>query len=280
MLPALRNHWPEYLIEAALLGMFMISACGFTLLLEHPDSLVVVALPDPFVRRAFIGIAMGLTAIALIFSPWGKRSGAHMNPSVTLTFLSLGKIRFWDAVFYVMAQFAGGIAGVALMAWSAGSLLEHSSVQYVATVPGSYGAAVAFAAEFVIAFVLMLTVLAVGNHPRLSRWTGCFAGALVAVCITLEAPLSGMSMNPARTFGSACVGQIWTALWIYFTAPFLSMLVAAGVHRRAGRVVYCAKLHHHNGARCIFNCAFHEIPVPAASPAPSIPMIKTPHSTL
>ena len=60
-----------------------------------------------------MGVAMGSTAVALIFSPLGKRSGAHFNPSVTLTFFRLGKIKAWDAVFYVLFQFAGGIAGVA-----------------------------------------------------------------------------------------------------------------------------------------------------------------------
>ncbi len=259
MFRTLRQHWPEFLIEGALLGLFMISASGFTMLMEHPASPVVAALPDAFMRRALIGVAMGLTAIALIFSPWGQRSGAHMNPAVTLTFLRLGKVKPWDAAFYVAAQFAGGVAGVGLVSLLAPSLLADPSVRHVATVPGAHGVAVAFLAEFVIAFVLMLTVLTVSNHTRLSRWTGCIAGALVATYITIEAPLSGMSMNPARTFGSALHGQIWTALWIYFTAPVLAMQAAASVYHRAGRVVHCAKLHHHNSARCIFNCAFSEL---------------------
>ena len=92
------QHWPEYLLEAAGLGLFMISACLVTVLLEYPSSPVRQALPDPWVRRLLIGIAMGLTAISLIYSPLGKRSGAHLNPAVTLTFLRLGKIEPWDAV--------------------------------------------------------------------------------------------------------------------------------------------------------------------------------------
>ena len=88
------------------------------------------------------------------------------------------------------------------------------------------GVIVAFIAEFVIAFVLMSVVLRVSNTPHIARYTGLFAGALVATYITLESPLSGMSMNPARTFGSAFVGHIWMGLWIYFTAPVLAMQVA------------------------------------------------------
>ena len=72
-------------------------------------------LHDRDLQRVFTGICMGLTAIALIHSPWGKRSGAHMNPAVTLTFLRLGHIAPWDAAFYIAAQFIGGTLGVLLV---------------------------------------------------------------------------------------------------------------------------------------------------------------------
>lgn len=259
MIRALRSHWPEYLIEATLLALFMISAGAFTILLEYPGSPAMAALPDAFVRRMLIGIAMGLTALALILSPMGRRSGAHFNPAVTLTFWRLGKVTPWDALFYVVAQFVGGISGVAMVAAATPRLLADPSVNFVATLPGAPGIGVAFAAEFAISFVLMLTILNVSNHARLARYTPFFAATLVASYITFEAPLSGMSMNPARTFGSAFVGHIWTAWWIYFTAPVFAMLLAALLYRRSGRVVYCAKLHHHNGTRCIFICAFREL---------------------
>jgi aquaporin Z len=259
MRKVLCEHWPEYLIEGCLLGAFMISASSFTTLLEHPASPLVHALPDPFIRRMLIGVAMGATAIALIFSPWGKRSGAHMNPAVTLTFLRLGKVRPIDALFYIVAQFAGAIAGLALFGVFAREFLAHPSVRYVATLPGPGGVWIAFAAEFLIAFILMTTVLVVSNTPHLARWTGIFAGCLVATYITFEAPHSGMSMNPARTFGSALTGSLWNGLWVYFTAPVLAMQLAAAIYRFTGRAIYCAKLHHHNGARCIFRCAFGDL---------------------
>jgi len=81
-----KRHWPEYLIEAACLGLFMISAFGFATLLEHPASPVHQALPNSLLRRFLMGLAMGGTAICIIYSPWGKQSGAHINPSTTLTF--------------------------------------------------------------------------------------------------------------------------------------------------------------------------------------------------
>lgn len=262
MLRAFRTHWPEYLFEATLLGLFMVSASVFTILLEHTSSPVVAALPNSFLRRTLIGVAMGLTALALILSPMGKRSGAHFNPAVTLTYWWLGKVRSWDAVFYVISQFLGGIAGIALVAAFVPHLLADASVRYVTTLPGGAGSGVAFTAEFAISFVLMLTILNVSNRPALAPHTPYFAATLVAIYIAFEAPYSGMSMNPARTFGSALVGHIWTALWIYFTGPVLAMLFAALVYRRTGRAVYCAKLHHHNSARCVFNCTFGEMKSP------------------
>lgn len=256
---ALRSHWPEYLCEALELGIFMISAGLFTILLMHPSSPVQEWIPDPFVRRMLVGIAMGCTAIAIVFSPLGKRSGAHFNPAVTLTFWRLGKVKGWDAFFYVVAQFLGGAAGVAVVALFWWAMLADVTVNFVATLPGPQGPGIAFLAEFLIAFGLMTTVLHVSNTPRLARYTGIFAGCLVATYITFEAPFSGMSMNPARSFGSALVGNVWTALWVYFTAPVLAMQAAAMLYLLEKREVYCAKYHHHNEARCIFNCRFPEL---------------------
>src|SRR5438874_12584272 len=98
---AFAAHWPEYLMEAAELGIFMVSACFFTVLLFHPSSPAVATIPSEFVRRLLTGVAMGATAIALVYSPLGARSGAHFNPSVTLTFLRPGRIQGWDAFVYI-----------------------------------------------------------------------------------------------------------------------------------------------------------------------------------
>lgn len=252
MLSALKKHWPEYLMEAAGLGIFMVSASVFTILLYHPASPALRVLPEEFSRRVSMGLAIGLTAIGIIYSPWGKQSGAHLNPAVTLTFFRLGKVGPWDAVFYVVAQFAGGVAGVALVAAVAGKLLAHPSVNYVATLPGSGGTGAALLGEVIIAFILMSVVLLVSNTKKLARYTGLFAGACVAAFITFEAPISGMSLNPARTFGSAVLPQLWDSLWIYFLAPPLGMLAAAAVYLRLKHAVGCAKLHHQNKLRCIF----------------------------
>jgi aquaporin Z len=260
MAAALRAHWPLYLIEAAGLGTFMFVAGSVAVGLGHlpPAAARYVSL-HPTVQRALFGALMGLTAITIIYSPWGQRSGAHINPAVTVTYLRLGKSEPWDALCYIAAQFLGGAVGFFLIAQLLRPGLAEPSVHYIVTQPGTGGVAVAFVAESCIAGILMFAILFASNHRRLGRWTGLLAGLLVATYITVEAPLSGMSMNPARTFASAFAAHDWTAIWVYFVAPPLGMLAAAEAFVRwKGRTsVICAKLcHRPDDVDCIFRCGY------------------------
>jgi aquaporin Z len=241
-------------MEAALLGIFMLSACLFATVLFYPGWLIARQIPDPWQRRVLMGMAMGLTAVALNYSAWGKQSGAHYNPAVTLTFTRLGKIAPADAFAYVAAQFTGAVLGVWLAGLIVRGMLAHSEVHYAVTRPGTHGVGIAFVAEVVISFLLMIVVLTAANHRTYARYTGVFASLLVATFIIVEAPLSGMSMNPARTVGSGFWAADWTALWIYFTAPLLGMLTAAETYLRwkGPQGIFCAKLVHQNHKRCIF----------------------------
>ncbi|MBI3795843.1 MAG: aquaporin [Deltaproteobacteria bacterium] len=246
-------------MEGAELGLFMISACLFVALLEYPASPAHQSLTDPVFRRVLIGAVMGATAIGIIYSPIGQRSGAHFNPAVTLTFWRLGKIPPWDAIFYSISHFVGGTLGVILSAVLLGMVIADPTVNYVVTTPGSDGPTIAFISEVIISFLQMSLVLRLSNSKRFGRFTGVFAGVMVALYISIEAPYSGMSMNPARTFASALPANLWTAGWIYFTAPPLGMLAAAELylHQHTIHKVFCAKLHHHNDKRCIFRCNYH-----------------------
>ena len=231
----------------------MVSAGTFAVLLDSPGSPVHQAIASPELRRVLGGIAMGLTAIAIIYSPWGQRSGAHMNPAVTLTFLHLRKVKTRDALCYIAAQFVGGTVGV-LLVWSMlGRAFADAPVQFVATVPGETGVLAALVAEFAISFGMMTMILASSSSPRWQRHTGVFAGLLVAAYISLEAPLSGMSMNPARTFASAAPTGMFGWMWLYVAAPVLGMLSAAFLRQRlfAATPLPCAKLDHASTQRCI-----------------------------
>ena len=269
MIAALRAHWREALIEGLLLGLFMVSAGLFATLLYAPDSPAAPALAGlpPRARDLAMGLAMGTTAVALIYSRLGQRSGAHMNWATTLTFLRLGKMAPWDAFWYAVSQPVGGALGVLAVAGLCGRAFTAPPVASVTTVPGPAGTGAAFLAEAAMSFGLMTVVLQLSNRERWRRVTGLAAGVLVLLYIAFEAPISGMSINPARSLASAIPSGIWKGFWIYLTAPILGMLLAAElyVRTRGMRAVLCAKLHHTDRHDCIFRCGWCRHPAAAPS---------------
>lgn len=242
-------------MEAGEMALYIFFTCAFATLMQHPASPVRHVIASGLFRRALMGLAVGATVIAIVITPWGKQSGGHFNPAITFTFYRLGKVEFWDALFYGAAQFLGAVGGVAIAVYVLRGAPKNKAIQYAVTAPGMYGETIAFVAELMISFSLMITILFISNRGTLARYTPYFVGALYAIYITFEAPLSGMSMNPARTFGSAFHAGYWHALWIYFIAPTLGMLAAAEVflQARGGVGPWCAKLHHANNKRCIFH---------------------------
>ena len=267
------DHLPEYLIEALCLGLFMVSAGVFTTLLEFPGYGIRALIASADLRRTLVAIAMGLTCMVLVYSPWGRRSGAHMNPAVTIAFWRQGKVHGFDAIAYVAAQFIGGLLGVLFVHRLLGEAFSAAPVSWVATLPGTHGVFDAFLAELGISIGMMLTVLSVSISRRYASLTGVAAGTLVAVYIVLEGPLSGMSMNPARSFASVAPWLHWQSLWIYFVAPCLGMLKAAQWHQLRRPVVGCAKLMHTPHERCIHS---GQLPVLAASARSDTPAGSTP----
>jgi aquaporin Z len=235
----------------------MLSASIVVVLLESRQLPFRALIPSPLVRRMLIGVAMGLTAFGLIYSRWGRRSGAHMNPAVTLAFLRLGLVRPIDGLFYMLGQTVGGTLGVLAGFLLTAGVLAAPEARWVVTVPGTCAPFVAFGAEFLMAMFLMLVVLRFSSSPTLRGFTGCAAALMVALFITIAAPCSGMSINPARTLASAIPSQVWTALWVYLLAPPLGMLAAAELHRwqSCGPLRHCAKLCHDNRTRCI-HCGY------------------------
>jgi aquaporin Z len=254
----MHEHWPEYLIEAFGLGIFMVSAGVVTTLLYAPSGILADLPLDAVARRALTGLAMGSTAIAIIYSPWGRRSGAHLNPSVTLAFYRLGKISPGDAIWYIVAQCIGGLLGVLATALVLGAPFTRAPVDFVVTVPGPWGPLVAALAEFLISMGLMLTVLVTSNRIHLMSYTGLFSGLLITLYVTFESPFSGMSMNPARTLASAWPAHNFSAFYLYVAVPPLAMLLAVEIYRLLSghRHVPCAKLNHDSHHPCIFHCDF------------------------
>jgi aquaporin Z len=251
-------NWRLYIYEGAELAIFMLSACACTVVLFHSGYPALHLIPDAGLRRLIMGVAMGLTAVLIIHSPMGKRSGAHFNPAITLTYLRLKKIAVPDAVFYVLFQFAGGVFGVGVSLLLLGKQLGDPGVDYAVTVPGKYGTGAAFAAEWFMAALLMGVVLWTSNRPEIAPYTSYSVGVLIAFYILLFAPVSGFSINPARTVGSAVFAQVWSAGWVYFVAPLAGMLGAAEVYLRSYGPdgILCAKLHPDPRYPCPFLCHF------------------------
>jgi aquaporin Z len=251
---SLRLHWPEYLMETAEVALYLFLTCVFASFLLHPASPVRHFIDSTTGLRVLMGLAVGATVVAIVVSPWGQQSGGHFNPAVTLAFYRLGKMGSADAIFYVVAQFSGAVGGVCVAKYLLPYAVGRAAVRYAVTVPGVRGSLPAFLGELTISFVLMATILVASNRETLARYTPYLVGFLYATFVILEAPLSGMSMNPARSFAPAMHAKYWHALWLYFMAPTLGMLVAAEVflRSRGGAPPFCAKLDHANNKRCIF----------------------------
>jgi len=220
-----------YLQEGIGLGIFMVSACFFSALLESPLSSVHKAIPNPEFRHGLLSILMGLTALFIFYSPWTALSGSHINPAVTITFLRLGKVCRWDALFYIVFQTIGGVLAVWIMGAVMGPALTSRPVSYAVTVPGRLGPWAALLTEFIIGFLMMSMVLYTGSSKRWSSYTRILAACLVCLNVVLAAPVSGFGMNPARSFASALPAGIWTAWWIYLFVPVASMLAAAECYK-------------------------------------------------
>jgi aquaporin Z len=272
---ALSCHWRFYIDEGVELAIFMISACVFTVWLFDPALPAQGLLPSSALRRLLMGISMGATAILIIRSPMGKRSGAHFNPAITLTYFRLGKIDQCDAGFYVVSQFLGAICGVGLSAICLRNSLALPTVDYAVTVPGRGGTAGAFCAEYIMAAFLMWAVLWFSNRTSLAQYTSYLVGALITLYVFVFAPVSGFSINPARTVGSAVFANLWTAVWLYFIAPVLGMMTSAEIYLRVygSESVLCAKLHPDSSYPCPFLCHFplhrhlHDVILPVESNA-------------
>jgi aquaporin Z len=250
-----RQDWQEYLIEAWALGCFMVSIGLFSMLLEVSSSPLHSWIRNADARRILLAGVSGLTAAALIYSPWGQRSGAHMNPAVTLAFLRLRKITLRHAFGYMIAQVLGGTAGVYLV-WSVfGTLFGEPPVSFVTTLPREGAVLAAFLAELTMAALLMLVIMASSRSRRFASYTGLLVGILIFAFISLEAPLSGTSINPARSLASAVPAHVWSSFWIYVVAPVVGMQLAVTVFMLSAHDASCAKLYHSSTQRCI-HCGF------------------------
>jgi aquaporin Z len=221
----------KYIDEALGLGIFMISASFFDAVVEYPGLPFRDIISSVLLRRFLVGLAMGLTAMYIFTSRFGIQSGAYINPAVTIVRYRLGNINKTDSIFYTVFQLLGGSLGVYIVALIFPSWMKNSEVNYIVTAPGKAGAWVAFMMEFLISFILIAVVLFMGLKKRWNKYTPYAVSFLITLFITFEAPFSGMSMNPARSFASAIIACQWKFFWLYCTAPVMGMLAGEYIYR-------------------------------------------------
>ena len=172
-----------------------------------------------------VGIATGL-AVAVIIFALGHISGAHINPAVTFGFALGGHFPWRRVPGYVIAQLAGGILASAVLLALMGNIAHMG-----ANLPG-VGVSQALGFEVILAFLLMLVIVAVATDSKAQgRFAAIAIGATVGLEIIFAGPLSGASMNPARSLSPALVGWTWTAQWIYIVGPLAGAAIAALFYR-------------------------------------------------
>jgi aquaporin Z len=250
-------------------GIMMANGVAAIALCWAPGSPLPQLFPSEHLRLLLTGLLFASGATLVIYSPLGQRSGGHLNPAVTLAFWILGKISGVDAIGYGLSQTMGAVAGVLVAGWLVGA--PARSIRDGLTLPGpGYSLATAFAAEVGITFLLVLLILVFVDIPRIARFTGVAAGMLVALLVAVEAPVSGTSLNPARSFAPALVTATFSDLWIYLLAPPLGAAIAAGTFRSrllAHHPPFCAKLYHSRKHRCIFSGCGYRLLDPGKSAA-------------
>jgi aquaporin Z len=235
-------HFAEWLGEFVGTAILVFGIVGIVTLILRPGS-AFSGWPE-LVRFAIVGLAAGAIIAVIAASPIGRRSGAHLNPAVTLAFRLTGHVHPHDLGGYWAAQLAGGIAGAGLARLLLGA--DAGLIDYGVLAPAVSPLA-AVALEALMTFLLVLTLFAFLSSSALARWTPVAAGAAVALLILLFARATGVGINPARSFGPNVVAVDYQYWWLYVFAPVVGALLAVAVWKLIPRIVLTAKLFHDPG---------------------------------
>lgn len=221
-------HWAPWACE--LVGTALLLAGGLSAIFLDfgPGSPVARHLPDASARLALTGLLFAGTGSLVAVSPLGRRSGAHLNPAVTLAFWTQRKVHPHDLAGYVAAQLGGALLAVACLRVAWGRTAR--SLRLGATQPGrGFGAVEAAGLEALMTAALILMIFLMTSHARTARWTPLATWLLVATLVWQGAPYTGTSLNPARSIAPALLAPWPTDLWVYLAGPCAGALLAAGL---------------------------------------------------
>jgi aquaporin Z len=249
----MKANWSEYAAEACGTGFNLLVGISAAVIDFSPDLPIAHLIPSQSLRLLLTGLIYAGSGSLFAISPLGKLSGAHINPSVSLAFFARGKMHPHDLIGYLVAQFVGAIIGAFLLVfiWRNYAADVHDGV----TAPGAgYPIWFVFLAEFGMTMTLVLAIFAFLSSERLMRWTPLMTWILVATLVWIGAPVSGTSLNPARSFGPSLVSWFWPHQWLYWIAPPLGALCAVFLFRvfASQRKVLTGKLFHVPHYPCIF----------------------------
>jgi aquaporin Z len=244
MVPAKAGlHWVEWGCELLGTALLLLGGMSAVALDFMPGSPVAAVLPSASARLLLTGALFAGTGSLVALTPFGRRSGAHINPAVTFAFWITRHVHRDDLGGYVLAQVVGGVGGAGLAALLWGSRL--AAVGYARTVPGAgvppWAAALL---EGAMTAALLGLVFYLVSRPATARWTPLGTWVLVAVLVWRVAPLTGTSLNPARSLGPALLAGALRVYWVYVAGPLGGAALAAGVARLLNARLQTAKMFH------------------------------------
>jgi aquaporin Z len=226
--PADALHLAMYLAEALGTALLVFGGLSFVIILNSAPVFLQL-LPEAGVRRAIMGALIGSVCALIAYSPIGKISGSHINPAVTLAFWLEGKMRWRDALAYGVAQCFGAVIGAAALAiWGVAGFDVGSAVTRPDT---AFALGWPLLGETLCTSLLVALIFIVAARPLTQPFTPLINPPLFALLVWLEAPLSGTSTNPARSFGPAFTESVWSGHWIYWVGPLLGAAAAVGLLR-------------------------------------------------
>lgn len=216
-----------------------------------PHSPIAVLVPSRYWRFLITGVLFASTGALVTVSPVGRRSGAHLNPAVSLAFFTQGHLHRADLAGYVLSQSAGAVLGAALVRWWWGH--AAASVQDGRTAPGlGVSPLEAAGIEAAMTGCLVLVIFSFVSSSRTARWTPLAVLIAIAVLVWQTAPLTGTSLNPARSLGPDVVTGDFHSYWVYVAGPLCGALAAPVLWLAVPRCTLTAKLFHDPAYRSIF----------------------------
>jgi len=223
-------------------GLLLLAGLSIVIFMFGSGSPMAELIPSVKLRQMITGFLFGSVGASIALSPIGKVSGAHINPAVTIVFWLFRKLEGRLAITYILSQLTGAVIGcLPLLVWGQ----MGRSIDFGVTVPGQgFTTQTAFLGEVITTFTMVLLLIVFIGFRQIRQFTPYMFPVLYAIMVPLEADISGISTNPARSFGPAVISGQWAAFWIYIAGPLTGALLASLAGSMLAKRITIAKLYH------------------------------------